>query len=503
MAISNAIGQDRRSRVSGYRIRKGFFDIQSSNLPQQILIVGVPNTANASTVDYTKMTEVVSAKEAGELFGYGSPIHQAMRILRPISSDGVGGIPTFILPLENNGSAAVIEITVSGTPTKAGTNTLVVNGRESIDGYSYAFNVDLQDTPSDIALAIKDAVNGNIYSPYTATTTAAKVTLTTKYKGAVSNNCTVSVSAVDNLGITYALGGSVPGTGNSNISRLEGALSTTWITSVVNGDMDSLFTEFERINGLPYVDTPTGRYTPYVFKPFMAFSGETSSTVADYNTMVNLSTSVGQVTNVICPAPGSKGTKAEAAANVVYLFATTMQNTPEKDVNGMAYPDMPISLTPEFAMFTDYNQRDQFVKNGISNVTFENKQFIIQDLVTTYHVEGEFPYQFAYCRNLNLDWNVKDAYTVLEKRALRDKVILRDNDFSDSTNTIKPKEWKGIVYSLFDDLVNSALISDAEFSKQSLRVEVNAVNKDRFDTFFRYRRTGIARIISTDVEAGF
>lgn len=503
MAISNAIGSERRSRVSGYRIRKGFFDIESPNLPQQILVIGVPNTANASTVDYTKMTEVVSAREAGELFGYGSPIHQAMRILRPISGDGVGGIPTFVLPLENSGTAASFEITVSGTPTKSGTHNLVLNGRSSIDGYAYSFNIDLEDTPTDIALSIADAVNGNIYSPFTATAATTKVTLATKYKGVVAKDTSVSVNAVEPLGVTYAIAAQTGGTGTSNISRLEGALSTTWITSIVNGDEDSLFSEFERINGLPYVDSPTGRYTPYVFKPFMAYSGITSTTVADYNTMVALSSSVGQVTNVICPAPGSKGSKVEAAANVVYLFATTMQNTPEKDVNGMAYPDMPISLVPSFAMFTDYNQRDQFVKNGISNVTFENNQFIIQDLVTTYHVEGEFPYQFAYARNLNLDWNVKDAYTIVEKRALRDKVILRDNDFSESVNTIKPKEWKGIVYTLFDDLVNAALISDAEFSKQSLRVEVDAVNKDRFNTFFRYRRTGIARIVSTDVEAGF
>lgn len=501
--ISTAIGSERRSRVSGYRIKKGFFDTESPNLPQQILVIGVPNTANASTVDYTKMVEVVSAKEAGDLFGYGSPIYQAMRILRPLNGDGVGGIPTFILPLENTGSAHSIEITVSGTPTKAGVNTLVLNGRSSIDGYNYAFGVDLEDTPTDIASAIKDAVNGNIYSPYTATSAAAKVTLTTKYKGAISNDGSVSVDASDNLGITYALGGAVVGAGASNISRLEGALSTTWITSIVNGDTFTMFPEFERINGLPYVDNPTGRYTPYLFKPFMAFTGETGTLVSDYTTMVNASTSVGQVTNVICPAPGSKGSDAEAAANVVRLFARTMQDTPEKDVNGMAYPDMPISLVPSFAMFTDYNQRDQFVKNGISNVTFENNEFIIQDLVTTYHVEGEFPYQFGYCRNLDLDWNVKDAYTILEKRALRDKVILRDNDYSSSTNTIKPKEWKGIVYGLFDDLVNAALITDADFSKNSLRIEVDAVNKDRFNTFFRYRRTGIARIVSTDVEAGF
>ena len=503
MAISTAIGSERRSRVSGYRIMKGFFDTSSPNLPQQILIVGVPNTTNASTVDYTKMKEVVSAREAGELFGFGSPIYQAMRILRPLNSDGVGGIPTFVLPLENSGVALKLTFAVSGTATKSGTHTLVINGRESVDGYNYAFNVLEGNTAANIASQMADAINGNIYSPFTAVATTSNVELTAKYKGVISNDLKASVSAVENLGVTYVLSTTTPGSGVSNSSRIEGALSTTWITAIVNGDSPTLFQEFERINGVPYIDSPTGRYTPYIFKPFMAYTGITSTTVSDYTALTATSTNVGQCTNVICPAPGSLGTPVEVAANVVRLFSRTMQDTPEKDVNGMAYPDMPISQVPSFVMFTDYNQRDLFVKNGISNVTFENNQFLIQDLVTTYHVEGEFPYQFGYARNLNLDWNVKDAYTIIEKRALRDKVILRDNDFSNSTNTIKPKEWKGVVYGLFGDLVNAALISDAEFSKQSLRIEVDAVNKDRFNTFFRYRRTGIARIVSTDVEAGF
>jgi hypothetical protein len=47
------------------------------------------------------------------------------------------------------------------------------------------------------------------------------------------------------------------------------------------------------------------------------------------------------------------------------------------------------------------------------------------------------------------------------------------------------------------------LINDPQFSKDSLIVQVSTINPNRFETFFRYKRTGIARIESTDVEAGF
>lgn len=502
--ISTAIGSERRSRVSGYRIKKGFFNEKSDNLPQQILIIGVPNEANKALLDFTEMKEIISSTEAGKLYGFGSPIHQAMRILRPVSGDGVGGIPTFVLPLEPAGSPLKLKLDVAGGATESATHTLVVNGRENIDGYSYSFFIDKEDTSADVAEYIADTINGNLYSPFNAVVTESSVELTTKYNGMVANDCNISVNAEKEVGITYAISEVSPGAGHSVVNKIEHAISERWITCIINADINGgRLQELEQINGVPYVDNPTGRYSPIVFKPFMAFSGVVSDKVEDYDQLSLKPTNDSQVTNVFCPAPGSKGTPVEAAANVVRLFARTMQDTPERDVNGMAYPDMPISKSLGFEMFTDYNVRDRFIKKGISNVTYENNQFIIQDLVTTYHPEGENPLQFNYCRNLNLDWNIKDAYIVLEKQKLRDKVILRDNQYTDSLHTIKPKEWKAILFTLFEDFGARALFNDVDFSKESLMVEVDANNPNRFNTFFRYKRTGVARIVSTDVEAGF
>lgn len=495
--ISTAVGSERRSRTSGYRIKKGFFNETSANLPQQILVVGVPNTANEGSVDFTKMTEVISAQEAGQIFGFGSPIHQAMRILRPVDADGVGGIPTFVLPLENDGAAKVTTIDVSGTATAGTTHELVVNGRR------YPFNINAGDTATIVAGKIRDLNNSLSQSAFTATGTDGSMVFTSKFKGVVSNENSVFISNGSNsVGLTYAVTETTAGSGVSDLTPLPAALGDKWITSVLNTEGTENLTTFENVNGVPYLDNPTGRYNPIVFKPFMAFTGIVSSDLSDYNDLASAN-AYGQVTNVICPAPGSGGTPAEAAANVVRLFARRMQDTPELDVNAMAYPDMPESNAPEFEMFTDYNVRDNLMKKGISTVTHENGQFVIQDLVTTYQFTGEDPLQFNYARNLNLDWNVKDAYYIIERRVVADKVIVKDDDIVNSTSVIKPKEWKSVLGSLFENLVEKALISDAEFSNNSLMVEIDAVNKNRINTFFRYRRTGIARILSTDVEAGF
>ena len=81
--------------------------------------------------------------------------------------------------------------------------------------------------------------------------------------------------------------------------------------------------------------------------------------------------------------------------------------------------------------------------------------------------------------------------------------MIKDDQITDSKNAIKPKEWKAILYDLFERLAKKALINEPEFSKESLEIQISATNPNRFETFFRYKRTGIARIEATTVEAGF
>lgn len=126
-AISTAIGIGRRSRVSGYKIQKGFFTNDTPNLPQVIAIFAEANTANQTGLT-TDKKEITSASEAGDEYGFGSPIHQIMRILRPISGGGVGGIPTIVFPqLEPGaGTASTVEITVTGAATKNATHSILL-----------------------------------------------------------------------------------------------------------------------------------------------------------------------------------------------------------------------------------------------------------------------------------------------------------------------------------------------------------------------------------------
>ena len=164
---------------------------------------------------------------------------------------------------------------------------------------------------------------------------------------------------------------------------------------------------------------------------------------------------------------------------------------------------MPIPSNGDIGDMKDYNNRDFLVKKGCSTVMLVNGAYQIQDLVSTYHPSGELPLQYAYPRNLNIDWNVSDAYRTLETRFLKDKTLIRDEQAVDVDGCVKPKEWKAVTYDMFEDLASKGLINEPEFSKSSVKVLISSTNPNRFETAFKYKRTGIARIESTTASAGF
>ena len=503
--LSSAIGVERRSRTSGYAIKKGFFTNETENLPQIIGIFAEGNTANQSNFSIDKR-EITSSEEAGRIYGYGSPIHQIMRILRPPNASGVGGIPTIVFPqLTSEDSTPTQKVfTISGTATKNAVHNIVINGRENLDFQSYNFSIAKGDSSSIIASKITDAINNVISCPVTAVLAGSTVTLTTKWAGITSNELkAVFNNNFNGAGITYANSSNVQGSGIVNIAPSLEQVSEDWVTCFINSYGEIFFDELEQLNGTPSVETPTGRYDATVFKPFFSFFGSLESDKDVLADITDNEDRIDQVTHVLCPAPKSAGFTWESAANIAYLFSRKMQDSPESDINGMGYPDMPSPEDKIIGDMSKYNNRDFLIKKGCSTVTLEKGNYIVQDLVTTYHPQGETPLQYNYCRNLNLDWNVSDAYRITEKSKLKDKVLINDDQITDSKNAIKPKEWKAILYDLFERLAKKALINEPEFSKESLEIQISATNPNRFETFFRYKRTGIARIESTTVEAGF
>lgn len=505
-AISTAIGTERRSRVSGFKITKGFFQEDTPNLPQIIAIFGEANTANQAGLT-TDKKEITSAQEAGEEYGFGSPLHQIMRILRPVSGDGVGGIPTIVFPQPAavGSTASTIEITITGPATGNATHNLVIGGRNSVDFQTYEFSVVTGDTATEIGDKIVDAVAGVLGSPVSAVNVAGVVTFTTKWTGLTSTEVKVSVSTGSSTaGVLYAQTASTAGTGTPDLAASFVEMGQDdWYTLVINPYATARLTEFEQFNGKADPLNPTGRYVGNVFKPFVALFGSTLDDKDDIIAITDAALRKGEQTNALCPAPKSDATSWEAAANMCAIYSRVAQDTPHLDVNNLEYPDMPAPENQSIGDMADYNNRDLLVKAGSSTVRLVQGKYRVQDFVTTYHPDGEVPLQYAYVRNLTLDFNVAFGYKALEAVNVLDHVIVDDNQNTTAAKTVKPKEWKGILFEYYDDLGERGLITDVAFSKTNTQVQRGDTNPDRFETNFKYKRTGTARITSTDAQAGF
>jgi phage tail sheath gpL-like len=279
--------------------------------------------------------------------------------------------------------------------------------------------------------------------------------------------------------------------------------SDEWNTIVVNTYGEAQFSTLEAFNGIPNDVNPTGRYSGLVFKPFMAYAGSTLSDKDDLAAITNDADRISEVTNVLCVAPNSKNFTCEIAANVVLGLAPILQNQPHLDESAIVYADVSLPSDGNIGDMKDYNNRDFLLKKGCSTVMVKKGQLAVQDLVTTYHPEGEVPLQYNYVRNLNIDFNVAFKYKLLEELYLTGKTIVSDSQLVTVANCIKPIEWKGIIFGLFDDLAEIGLIVDPEFSKASVVVNISTVNPNRFETTFSYKRTGTVRIASTTAKAGF
>lgn len=497
----SAVGLEIITRIIGYALTPGNFSEVSPNLPIRVAIIAESNEANQEDLDVDTPVQITSVAQAAAIGGWGSPIYQAAKILFPRSGGGLGGIPTWVYPIAKavGATAKIMQVAAVGTATNNGTHYIVISGRKSVEGQSYAVNINSGDNAAAIHAKISDVVNNVLGAPVTTSDTDYYTELTSKWNGLTAQSIQVSMDTNGNdLGITYAVTEIQAGAGTPDVDGALALFGNNWVTHVLNGlgTVDATMTTLEEFNGKPDATNPTGRYTGTTFKPFLAYTGsvaEDPSSITD--------TRLTELTIKISPAPLSAGLPIEAAANDLLLAALVAQNTPHLDTIGQAYPDMPTPAS--IGLMASFTERDRIVKKGCSTVDLVNGEYVIQDPVTTYHPVGETTPQYRYARIIVIDWNVRYGYLLKEQINVVDHVIANDSDTVTATKIIKPKIWKAILADYAKELVLRGLTVDAAFMITSITVTLSTTNPDRLSTFFRYKRSGVVRISDTTAEAGF
>lgn len=498
---SDAVGSELISKVVGYKITKGDFSNTTPNLPQKVVIIGQKNTGGTLDSDEFEFT---SAYEVGVKFGFGSPLHQAARILRPLSGTGIGGIPTSILAQEDpvGGAAQAWDIDVAGTASFNHTLDIKINGRSSVDGVSYSVNIEIGDTATAIATKINDSINNaQSVCPFTSTVSTTTVSAVCRWQGESGKDTNITITPSNpSSTVSYIVSNAAVGSGVPTVTNSLNKIGNKWATIILNtyqfNATNSVANELMAWNGIPDPNAPTGRYSGTTMKPAIAVTGSvTDNDSAITDLLLN------DVTIALAPAPLSKGLPCEAAANMVRLLARQAQDNPHLDVSGQSYPDMP---TPtDIGTMAVYANRQNYLTKGNSTVDLVDGKYKIMDFATTYHPTGESPAQFRFVRSLVQDFNVKYGYALLEELYVEDHAIAGDSDFVTASKVVKPKIWKSVLFDYADDLEKRAIITDAPFMQENITVSLSTTNPDRLETFFRYKRSGYSRIQSTTAEAGF
>jgi phage tail sheath gpL-like len=499
---SNAISQNAVAALVAFLLKKGYFATSSPNLPQSISIFGQANTANQPGLSTTPV-QITSAKQAATLYGYGSPIHSVARILFPQSGANVN-IPVYAFPqLAAGGAVAkVLTVTPTGTATAPGTVIMNIAGRATIDGGSYAINIETGDDPTAICNKMRTAVAAALACPILGTGTSTFIG-TAKFKGLESNDIKITIDLNgSNTGVTFAVANTTAGSGTASVASSLALIGNEWKTLLINtyGFVETVLDEFEAWNGIPDNNTPTGRYSPSIWMPAFALTG---STLDDPTSLTSANERPANVTIVPCVAPLSEGLPYEAAANVAYLLGNVLQNTPHGDVIGTSYPDMPGTLANVLPQMNGATFREYCVTHGCSTVDYANGRYTIRDLVTTYNVSGEFPPFYRWVRDLNIYWNIKFGEFLIIYQKLIGKTLVNDDAVVTVSNVTKPKMIKADLSAYIDDLEARALITDKKFSKDGLTVGISTVNPNRVDSSYPVKISGLARQSANDVIGGF
>lgn len=493
--VSTAVSPAAVARVVG--IETEFVNLRGgiTFLPQQVDVIGQGNTASTYPLERTR---VFSQAEAGKKFGWGSPIHLAVRELLPAIGRGVGVIPVHILPLEDDGSAVAadgsIEPDATTIPT-SGTGTY----RAKIGGIlSEQIVIGPNSTATEVVDDLTEAINAVLEMPVTATaqttTEPYEVELSAKWAGESGNSITIEM--VSDGDAEFTVTAMANGAANPDVQpAIDMIPESSWTTMIVN------CLNFDDATALDALDTfGESRWNPLVKKPLACAvrgSAETSVTSA----IATAETRTLDRTNVQVNVPGSPNFPASIAAAAVARAAVLANRNPPHDYGSQPMRSIESgSGTEEWG----YTERDAAVKGGVSTIEIKDGTVHLSDLVTHYAPDGEEPPAYRYVVdivkqqqvifNLNLEF---------ENEKWDGAPLIPDNQPTSNPDAKKPSTAKAAVAQMLDSLGDNAIIADASAAKEATQAEIDSQNPKRLNLKLTYAISGNANIRSITNQFGF
>lgn len=489
MPISTAVDIPAVARVVG--IATAFKDLRAGGilyLPQRVAVVGQGSTAAA--FDTTKR-QVTSAVEAANLYGFGSPVHLAVKQLLPVNGDGVGTIPVTVYPLVDDGAgvAATGDITPSVAQTEDASYIVRVNNIDSEE-----FVISIGDTVAIVTAAITSAINAVLDMSAIAVDGTTIVNLTSKWEGESANDISVEIVGSATAGTTFALTQPSGGLVNPDVQDALGQVGNVWETMVLNcmdiADTATLDT---------YATFGEGRWGALVRKPLVVFTGNTATTVTSATSISDARKT--DRTNSQLIAPGSTDLPFVVAARQLARIVKVANNNPPRDYGSQDATGLTPGTDGEQWTYLD---RDSAVKKGSSTIEVKDGVVNISDTVTFYHPTGDpipaYRYVVDIVKLQNILFNLDLIFATQEWDGAP---LIPDEQPTTNRSAKKPKMAVAAVASMLDSLGLEAIISAPEAAKASTVAGINEQNPKRLDLATTVQLSGNTNIISVDLNFGF
>jgi len=369
-------------------------------MARRILVLG--QRLAAGTVEAGMLTRVTRKEDGVNYFGRGSMLAQMINAAIKVNPY----TEMWALALDDLGAgvAATFLVTVTGSPTEAGTAYLYIGGKRIAIGITAA------QTPTQIAAAIAVAVNADLDLPVTASANVGVVTLTARHKGAEGGGIDVRWNYYDGerspAGVAMAITTGVAGSGNPDVLTAIAAMSTGAYYSIVmpwsdTANMVAMENELQsRWGGM---DMRAG----HVF----SFKAGTAAGLSTYGAARNSPHSTVPGLNKSPTLPWVIA--AQFAAGVEFRGG----NDPAVPFRGIELPDV---MAPAEADRFTQTERNLVLHDGISTIIFDDSgKAMVEQVITTYQT-NTFGLDDRSLLKLNTKWTVDYMRYVFRFAVARD-----------------------------------------------------------------------------------
>ena len=383
-----ALNSTSKAAAVGVSVDNVSFSPAAANVPRKTLIIGPYDPAKTGVVDEVPV-QVFSAEDAGDKFGFGFSVQRMAKS----AFIGGQGIPVFIQPQSETGTAAAGDIDYTGASgVEAGTIFLYIAGQ------IVQVPVSDSDTAAEIATATITAINAINDMPVVAVVnvTPEIIDLTSKSKGTFGN----FISIAFNL----AVGQDFPvGVTSVAVTDMTGGATDPDITTALNGlgtgddANEDFFTDVVHGYGpvaatldaiSTYVgpgDDTTGLYAKTVSRPFRALTGDTTAGSAGLAALIVIADArrIDRANGVIA-VPDSESHPSEIAAQAIGHMTRINQDRAAQHYVGTLLTGVWPGDKGSDRWTSDYDNRDTAVKGGISPTKVEAGNVLLQNVVTFY-----------------------------------------------------------------------------------------------------------------------